>query len=73
MLLSLSVASQLQLALVPRNDALGEEPTRALQQKPHHSMTSSAIASSVGGTLAERLRGPDIDLGDGLKRGRLGA
>ena len=52
--------------------SLGQEPTRALQQKPHHSMTSSAIASSVGGTLAERLRGPEIDLGDGLKRGRLG-
>ena len=39
-----------------------------LQQKPHHAMTSSAIASSVGGTLAERLRGPEIDLGDGLGR-----
>ena len=51
----------------------GQEPTRALQQKPHRSMTSSAIASSVGGTLAERLRGPEIDLGGGLKRGRLGA
>jgi hypothetical protein len=51
----------------------GQEPTRALQQKPHHSMTWSAIASSVGGTLAERLRGPEIDLGGGLERGRLGA
>jgi len=56
-----------------RNDALGQEETRALQQKPHRSITSSAIASSVGGTRAERLRGPEIDLGDRLKRGRLGA
>jgi hypothetical protein len=48
--------------------AKGQEPTRALEQKPHHSMTSSAIASSVGGTLAELLRGPEIDLGDGLER-----